>query len=683
MRVPAFLFAATLAIAGQFTTSLVVTSFANTASAIATDAAGNTYVVGSLQPVNSNNSFLTKLDPNGKILFTTTFSSTIVASVLLDASGNIYIAGITTAPSFALSHALQTQPGVGGTGFITKLSNDGSTTLYSTYFGGTLGASLISALATDSNGNLYVTGNTSSTDFPQTSGLPTVQFVNNTPVTSGTIVAEISAAGDKILYSGEIPTGSDNNGAGHTSIAVDAAGNAYVVSNTANPNLPVTTAAASRTNGGAFVAKINVSGAGFGYLNYLPGSTSVSSVVVDAEGDAIVTGYSSNFPTTPGSAQPNLLAGGAIASDGFLAKLDPSGAFLWSTYLPGGCGAWPYFSLAVDPAGNIWTSGYVQNASCPIPNTNGWTTGGEFLMAVNSAGTQQVYAALYPIGTVAAALAIDSAGLVHVAGSSAFVSAIAPSAPPPGNIFAFENAFGANFTAQVSPAEVIAIYGPGIGPATAVSATPVNGIYPTTLAGVEVAINGANIPMLYASANQINAIVPMELTSNATAAVHVTNGKTVSLDYPVSIVPSSPIAFSQVLNQDGTINSPSNPALGGSIVTFYATGWQSNFAPLVDGQNATIAQDVCDGACQASATAYNYFTPCLGFCLAKPAITVIASITATVQYGGAAPGLVAGITQFNVQLGTPPAGSGTNQFTLSVTGGPANTGVSEGVYVAP
>ena len=91
----------------------------------------------------------------------------------------------------------------------------------------------------------------------------------------------------------------------------------------------------------------------------------------------------------------------------------------------------------------------------------------------------------------------------------------------------------------------------------------------------------------------------------------------------------------------------------------------------------------CNGACQASATAYNYYTPCLGFCFAKPAITVIASITATVLYGGAAPGLVAGISQFNVQLGTPPASIGTNQFTVNVTGGPANATVSEGVYIAP
>src|SRR5580658_10135885 len=120
IRFVLFFIAATLAAAGQFTTSLV-SSQANTPSAIATDSAGNTYIVGSLLPVNSGASFLTKLDPNGKFLFTNTIFSTNVAAVTVDPSGDIYIAGSTTSPVFALTHALQSQPGVGATGFIAKI----------------------------------------------------------------------------------------------------------------------------------------------------------------------------------------------------------------------------------------------------------------------------------------------------------------------------------------------------------------------------------------------------------------------------------------------------------------------------------------------------------------------------------------------------------------------------------
>jgi hypothetical protein len=101
-----------------------------------------------------------------------------------------------------LTEALQTQSNSNGTGFIIKLTNDGTTIFYSTYFGGVL--SSVSGLGTDAKGNLYVTGLTSASDFPQTPGLPTISL---TP-TGAVFVAEIPAAGGKILYSGTlVPTG--------------------------------------------------------------------------------------------------------------------------------------------------------------------------------------------------------------------------------------------------------------------------------------------------------------------------------------------------------------------------------------------------------------------------------------------------------------------------------------------
>jgi hypothetical protein len=59
-----------------------------------------------------------------------------------------------------------------GSGFITKLSNDGTTVLYSTFFGGTLGQTAITSLSTDANDVLYVTGYTQASDFPHTAGMP-------------------------------------------------------------------------------------------------------------------------------------------------------------------------------------------------------------------------------------------------------------------------------------------------------------------------------------------------------------------------------------------------------------------------------------------------------------------------------------------------------------------------------
>jgi uncharacterized protein (TIGR03437 family) len=329
---------------------------------------------------------------------------------------------------------------------------------------------------------------------------------------------------------------------------------------------------------------------------------------------------------------------------------------VWATFL-GGNGEAAAQSIAVDASGNVWATGRTESAT--FPNTNGWTTGTEFLVGLNAAGSKLTYSALYPTGAIAQSVAVDTSGLVHVAGANGFVSTIEPSSSfgPAPRIFFFQNAFGGNVTARISPAEVISIYGPGIGPATPSTAVPTNGLYPTTLAGVQVTINGLNMPLLYVSANQINAVVPMEVAPGAASSVRVINGVAlVGSGYPVWILASTPQAFPTVLNQDGTINSQTNPAHAGSIVTFYATGWQSNFSPLTDGQVATAAQNVCPGSCQA-----------------VPAATVV--------YGGAAPGIVAGVSQLNIQIGPVQPGSSPFQFNFYVAGASAN--LTQTVWVAP
>ncbi len=633
MRFLLFLFIAGVSFAGQFTTSLG-DSYPYVTSAITTDSAGNTYIVGSRQlatagtvTVNASTNlgagtdvFVSKLDPFGNLLFTDTFAGKGVdtgTAIALDPSGNIYIGGTTTSPDFPLSEAQQTQSNSNGTGFIIKLTNDGTTILYSTYFGGALGTSSVSGLATDAKGNLYVTGITGASDFPQNSGLPTAPLtpVNAFINVSNLFVAEVPAAGGKILYSGAIaPTGNAafQTNAGAPGVAVDPAGEAFLRYNT--------------IYSGGFAAKINVGGAGFGF-SPISFPATVNAIAVDAVGNTY------------------------LATAGAIEKLNPPGTAVWTFTLSAQGDSVPD-SISLDASGNVWATG--MTSSTTFPNANGWTTGTDFLIAVNSSGSQLIYSALYPTVTVRQAVSIDPLGLVHVAGLNTFVAAIDPKAAPAKNIFALQNAFGGNVTARLSPAEVVAIYGPGIGPSTAVSATPTNGIYPTTLGGVQVSVNGANIPLLYVSANQINVVFPMGVTANSAATVRVTNGTAVSANYPVRIVGSSPEANPTVINQDGTINSFSNPAPGGSIVTFWVTGFQSSFAPLTDGQVASVAHnDACalESGCTITAEAI------IGAHPPNP------SIPTTVVYAGAAPGMVAGVTQFNLQVGTPTL---TNDFFLTL-----------------
>jgi uncharacterized protein (TIGR03437 family) len=608
----------TISIAADFSTSLGG-AYPYSISAIATDQAGNTYIVGSrtlavpatafrigtdgivsgLQ-FGGSDVFVSKLDPTGKLLFTDTFAgkgSDRGIAIALDPSGNIYIAGTTTSNDFPLSKPLQNQASSTSTGFIIKLTNDGTTILYSTYFGGVLGSTSITALATDSKGNLYLTGITTSADFPNIGSALS-------PGSSGAIYAAISAAGDKILYAGANFAGTTPSQGGFNTfglgVALDASGNAYFAYNDVAPIY-------GPGSPDGYLAKLDPTGKNIFTANL---GSYVSALAVDPAGNVYV-GLGINGPVQAS-----------------IAKLGPDLSIPWINTLQSE--ATSVTSIAVDAAGNVWATG---EASPGFPNANGWTTGGsEFLVRLNPSGSALTYSALYPEGTVAESIAVDPLGLVHVAGSTGFVSAIAPNTASSMKIFGFQNGFGGNLTARISPAEVISIYGPGIGPSAAAAAAPVNGFYPKTFAGVQVTVNGQNMPLLHVSANQINAVVPMGIAPGAAATIRVINGTAVSPDYPVWMVDAAPVAYPTVLNQDGTINFQTHPARSGTVITFYATGWQSDFFQLADGQVATAAQAVFSGNCCVSS------------------IQGVSGVA--VPYAGAAPGIVAGVSQFNIKLGT-------------------------------
>jgi uncharacterized protein (TIGR03437 family) len=190
----------------------------------------------------------------------------------------------------------------------------------------------------------------------------------------------------------------------------------------------------------------------------------------------------------------------------------------------------------------------------------------------------------------------------------------------------------------------------------------VNGLYPKTLGGVQVTINGTAMPLLYVAQGQINAVVPMGVTVNAAATIKIVNGSSVIPDYPVWIAPSAPRALSTVLNQDGSVNSFKNPAKSNTAVIVYATGWQASFGDLADGQVATAAQDACANQCKATSSGFG------------------SGPTATVLYGGAAPGIVEGVSQFNLEFGSVQA-AGAFAFTVSGAGS-GSFGLTF-VFVAP
>ncbi len=668
--------------------------YAYKVAAIATDAAGNAYVAGSrlVARPDATDIFLTKLDPGGNIVFTATLAgkgSDRATAVALDPNGNIYVAGSTTSPDFPLSRAIQSQPNASATGFIVKFSPDGAAILYSTYFGGTLGPSSIAGIATDSKGNLYVTGATYASDFPVTAGMPDGRAKLAYPTVQGAFVAELSAAGDKLLYGGLLagtalpPDASsdkcraENNyrltaGAG---IGVDAAGNAYVAGNTAVVDLPSTPGALVPRGVGAFAAKIKAGGAGLDYLTYLDASDncsfpvdSVAAIAVDAAGNAYLAGATTDpaFPATAGSAQASFGGTGMFGGDAFVSVLKPDGhALAWSTFL-GGADADEARSIAVDAAGGVWISG--TTASANFPNPNGWSSGMDFLAGLNGKGSALTYAARYPKGAVAQAVAVGPAvGWLVAAGDAGAVAAIATTSPPAARIFGvataagarltpvFLRGYGASLTGRVAPGEVISIYGPHIGPKTAVQAAlSAAGLLPTVLGGVSVTIAGKPAPLLDAADGQIDAIVPL----GAPAGITDIAVSSAPSRFRLMEVPAAPAVFlnpdgsAAALNQDGAVNSPSHPAAPGSVVSIWATGTGA-ITSLADGQIATSA-------------AANCFDCRIGFGASGSA--------GSLEYAGDAPGMVAGVTQINVRL--PMAvGSTVLPVTLSVNGETATANV--------
>jgi len=188
---------------------------------------------------------------------------------------------------------------------------------------------------------------------------------------------------------------------------------------------------------------------------------------------------------------------------------------------------------------------------------------------------------------------------------------------------------------QVAPGEMITIFGTSIGPALPAAASE---NVPTSLGGMQVTFDGTPAPLLYASTGQINAVVPFEVAGKSSTQLVITQSDGQSLSATVPVFAANPSIFSAnasgtgqaaVINVDHTPNSPSNPAARGSAISIYATGAGVTNPPSKDG--------VLTGTTN----------PPL---IAQTVTVTIGGQPAQVLYQGAAPGLVAGMSQINVQV---------------------------------
>jgi hypothetical protein len=320
------------------------------AYAIAVDASGNAYITGETQSgdfptVNpfqaslhgARNVFVTKFDATGSALIYSTYLGgsvyDVASGVAVDSSGNAYVAGSTTSTDFPTVNPFQASLGAkyAANAFVTKLSANGSTLIYSTYLGGSAldGAT---GIAVDSSGNAYLTGSTYSTDFPTVNPL---QQSNHGGYDA--FVAKLNSGGSALIYSTYLG-GSYNDWA--NAIALDASGNAYVAGQTYSTDFPTVNPlqaynlCAAYDCYTAFVAELNASGTSLVYSTYLGGSEydQAYGIAVDASGNAYVDGETSSpdFPTA-NPFQANLRG----FQSAFVTKISPGNGLPTATPTPG------------------------------------------------------------------------------------------------------------------------------------------------------------------------------------------------------------------------------------------------------------------------------------------------------------------------------------------------------------
>lgn len=326
---------------------------------IAVDASGRAYVVGqttstnfpvlnALQSVNygQSDAFVSLLSASGNQLVYSTYlggsGNDQGQAIAIDSSDNVYITGSTNSANFPTTGALQLSFGGGGEdAFVAKINSTGQALSYSTYLGGN-SADMGSGIVVDASENAYLTGTTSSSNFPVVNAIQ--------PSLNGSqdaFAAKLNASGSALIFCTYLGGSSIEVGSG---ITVGPAGNILVTGYTASTDFPVLNALQPNEAGSydAFFTRISPTGASLVESTYLGGSLSdVANVVaVDQYGVAYLGGQtlSTDFPIQ-NAAQP--MNNGSL--DGFVTQLSPP----------------PQYGGYFDSASCTTISGWAWNAGNP------------------------------------------------------------------------------------------------------------------------------------------------------------------------------------------------------------------------------------------------------------------------------------------------------------------------------
>jgi uncharacterized protein (TIGR03437 family) len=523
--------------------------------------------------------FVAKLDPDGNILYSTYFGGggddTAVAMAVGN-DGSVYVTGQTSSADFPVTAGVYAAafPPVLATDFLFKLNPDGSVA-WSTYFPS--GNSSVTAIAVDAGGNPYIAGSTFGA-LPTTPGAYQTQFTAPNSCGPGNIgpcfpptegfLTKFNAKGSALVFSTYISNAGNGLTGAATGLALDPAGNAYMA-------------------GGSAIFLMNATGSSL--LKSTAQRFAINALVLDASGNVYATGSSNlppgSFPATPGAFQaspqpayPALSGQSGAGPDAFVLKFDSGLSQILAATLLGGEGDDVGQSIAVDSSsGNIIVSGGTDSRAFPTraPFQGSFAPRSGFVAGFDPTLSQllfSTYLGSTPF-TVRGAIP-DGRGNILLAGSTldssnGFTTAATVIANkialPPAPAIRLDSVV--NFASQIglglSPGEAITVNGAGFG------------------SDAQVLLDGAPLQIISASQNRIVAVIPTDAPTSGARQVTVSSGGGSSNAMFMPAAPVSPGIYSidgsgfgqgYILNADGTLNSPSNPAATGSAITIFANG---------------------------------------------------------------------------------------------------------------
>jgi len=378
----------------------------------------------------------------------------------------------------------------------------------------------------------------------------------------------------------------------------------------------------------AFAAKLDGAGMAVLYTTYFRGATSLQGyeIAVDSQSSAWVSGIGGTGVQ------------GTVGATYFLAKLDAAGKQVYHS---------PFIEaqISVDPSDNlVLVDVDAGSDSTTVKTPGGYLTTGcgpGYLAKIDPGGMVVLARVMDSNGSP---IGFDNQGRLVVSTYQGIASIDLTSGPRAWTTCVYDSA-SMSGRAMVAPGEIVTVIGAGLGPASGVSSqVDAEGRAPTSLAGTRVLFNGVPGPVLYAQDGQVNAIVPFGAAPGTAMNVQVEYQGSPLPPLSAGVTATDPYIFTSdgsgtgqalAFNQDGTLNNPANPALLGSLMTIF-----------VDGLGATSPASV-EGAVSVSTDARP---------VANVAVWLAGPSPATVLYAGPSPGSLSSVTQINLRLPTALTG---------------------------